>query len=69
MPTTSGADLVQRLRYRRPTLGALFISGYASSIINPESLNQNTRFLSKPFTADELATAAREIIDTGNPPE
>jgi len=69
MPTISGADLVQRLRDRYPSLGALFISGYASSIIDQEALDQKTRFLSKPFTADEIATAAREIIDATYQPE
>lgn len=48
LPITSGAALVELLRERRPSLGALFSSGYASSIID-----ETTRFLPRPLTAEQ----------------
>jgi two-component system cell cycle sensor histidine kinase/response regulator CckA len=63
LPIMSGAALVIALRQQQPTLGALFISGYASTIIDDTTLNHRTRFLPKPFTAEDIASAARDILD------
>jgi two-component system cell cycle sensor histidine kinase/response regulator CckA len=63
LPIMSGAALVNVLRKQQPELGALFISGYASTIIDDTTLDQRTRFLPKPFTAEDIAAAARNILD------
>ena len=63
LPIMNGAALVNALRDLQPSLGALFISGYASTIIDDTALGQRTRFLPKPFTAEDIASAARDILD------
>jgi ActR/RegA family two-component response regulator len=59
----NGAALVNALRDLQPSLGVLFISGYASTIIDDKALDRRTRFLPKPFTAEDIASAARDILD------
>ena len=63
LPIMNGAALVNALRDLQPSLGVLFISGYASTIIDDKALGRRTRFLPKPFTAEDIASAARDILD------
>jgi two-component system, cell cycle sensor histidine kinase and response regulator CckA len=66
MPGLSGPDLAQRLVQRRPSMQALFVSGYASSLAIDRGLSShNASFLQKPFKGDVLAMKVRERLDKG----
>ncbi len=64
MPRMSGKELALKLREISPTARVLYISGYTASVISHhEILEAGIDFLQKPFSATELLTAAREILD------
>jgi PAS domain S-box-containing protein len=59
MPRMSGAELVRQIRGERADFPALIITGYAQADLNA-SENTDVRFLTKPFTAEQLKAALRE---------
>ena len=67
MPQMGGKELVERFRAQRPDTKVLFNSG---SIEDKTGLHdmllqqQNTSFLTKPFTPTDLARKVREVLDT-----
>jgi GAF domain-containing protein len=65
MPRLSGADLVERLRARRPGLRVLYISGYTADVLGArgELGPPDDAFLAKPFTPDVLLRKLREVLD------
>ena len=64
MPSMGGAELARALRERRPTLRVVFMSGYTQGTLELSSMDEAaTRFLPKPFTADQLVGTLRELID------
>ena len=63
MPAMGGAELARTLRERRPDLRVAFMSGYTQGTLELTSMNEaETRFLPKPFTADQLISTLRELI-------
>jgi len=63
MPGLDGRALAARLRERRPGLRVIFMSGYASGSIDPESLRvPGTGLIDKPFEAERLLAAVREAM-------
>ena len=63
MPTMGGADLVRSLRETRPDLRVVFMSGYTQGTLEIAAVDEPaTRFLPKPFTADQLVGTLRELI-------
>ena len=64
MPGMNGHRLAERLEQIRPGTPVLFTSGYAAARTSSASgvLGAGRRFLPKPFTVDELATAARCLL-------
>ena len=63
----SGRDLAEQLLTRRPALKALFMSGYSSEAIGPETRffqERKTRLLQKPCPWRDLVRAVRESLDT-----
>jgi len=63
MPGLDGRRLATELRARQPTLRVLFMSGYADAAFDGEPLSEGASFVAKPFTARELAAAARRALD------
>lgn len=64
MPGLNGREMLVELRQDRPTLPALFMSGYTASIVEHHGvLEEGTNFLAKPFTRDGLLARVREILD------
>lgn len=64
MPGMSGRELAELLAVHRPGMRMLFMSGHceaedADFVAELES----PRFIQKPFTASELATRVRELLD------
>ena len=63
MPLMSGGDLVHRLRLRRPSLQALFVSGYPEEeILERRLIAPGAKFLQKPFLLATLLDAVRELV-------
>jgi two-component system cell cycle sensor histidine kinase/response regulator CckA len=64
MPGMSGPELVDRLSRTRPDLRVLYISGYADVSL-PELRAGGTQrlWLQKPFTAGDLASSVRRLLD------
>ena len=47
-----------------PPLKALFISGYTADVLKARgTLNEGMRFLSKPFSRNDLVRKVREVLD------
>ena len=63
MPAMGGAELARALRKRRPELRVVFMSGYTQGTLELSSMDEAaTRFLPKPFTADQLVGTLRDLI-------
>jgi CheY-like chemotaxis protein len=64
MPGMSGRELAEQLRLLLPQIKVLFMSGYTDdSVIRHGLLMAEVEFLHKPFTATELATKVRQVLD------
>jgi PAS domain S-box-containing protein len=63
MPRMSGPALAERLVSARPGMKVLYMSGYFDNPAQHQSLDQNARFLRKPFTPDILARTVRQALD------
>jgi two-component system cell cycle sensor histidine kinase/response regulator CckA len=63
MPVMGGAELARILREQSPDLRVVFMSGYTQGTLEPSAMDEAaTRFLPKPFTADQLVGTLRELI-------
>jgi two-component system, OmpR family, response regulator VicR len=65
MSGMNGAQLLARVKERRPRIGQLIISGYSeieSELLSREDENR-PRFLSKPWDCKELLETVRGLID------
>jgi PAS domain S-box-containing protein len=63
MPLMGGVDLVRALRAKSPRLRVVFMSGYTQGTLELSSMDESaTRFLPKPFTADQLVGTLRELL-------
>ena len=64
MPEKNGRELRDALRYERPALRCVFMSGYTADIIAREGVvEEGVHFLQKPFTQGQLARELRETLD------
>jgi PAS domain S-box-containing protein len=71
MPVMDGQQLLHALREIDGALPALLMSGMGNPQLQSPAepaLDRNVRFLSKPFLADALLQAARELIDEAGKP-
>ena len=62
MPGITGRELAHRLRALRPEMKLLFMSGYNDAVGDPDP---EIAYLQKPFTAEALMIAVREVLDRG----
>jgi two-component system cell cycle sensor histidine kinase/response regulator CckA len=68
MPHLGGRDLAARVTELRPRISVLFMSGYADEAANRSgALGPGAPYLEKPFSAYELATRIRSILDASPP--
>jgi two-component system cell cycle sensor histidine kinase/response regulator CckA len=66
MPGVSGPEMSLRLRYLRPGIKVLYMSGYtADKIAHHGVLDTETDFIQKPFTPRQLSSKVREILTRG----
>jgi two-component system cell cycle sensor histidine kinase/response regulator CckA len=62
MPTMDGPTMVRHARERYPDLPILFMSGYAEEQLRKSIDLDNVAFLPKPFSVQQLAEAARDVL-------
>ena len=64
MPEVNGVDLVRLIRERWQEPSILFMSAYPAEVLAREGLKDlRVQFLAKPFTRNELLTAAHRAIE------
>ncbi|HVF40471.1 MAG TPA: response regulator, partial [Gemmatimonadaceae bacterium] len=64
MPGMSGREVVESIRSLNPEIGALIISGYTAEANGSLGASlAGIAFLDKPFTAQQLTTRIREVLD------
>lgn len=64
MPEVNGRKLADEALRRYPRLKVLFTTGYtANAVVHGGVLDPGVRFISKPFTLDQLAAKLREVLD------
>jgi signal transduction histidine kinase/ligand-binding sensor domain-containing protein/ActR/RegA family two-component response regulator len=64
MPGLSGRALAERLMPLRPGMRLLYASGYTEdAIVRHGVSSEETAFLSKPYTPDDLLRKVREVLD------
>jgi two-component system cell cycle sensor histidine kinase/response regulator CckA len=65
MPQVGGKNLSEKLKWERPEIKVLFLSGYtADSIVHHGVLDEGMAFLHKPFNSGDLARKVREVLDS-----
>lgn len=64
MPSLNGPDLAQRIVEWRPSMRVLYVSGYADALGLSASESQRIAVVPKPFTADRLASAVRQALES-----
>jgi PAS domain S-box-containing protein len=72
MPEVDGITLADSLRAARPRLAVLLTSGYAEAFGPASGAGLPYPLLAKPYTPDELATKARDVLEarrSSEPPQ
>jgi len=62
MPTMDGPTMVRHAREKYPDLPIVFMSGYAEEQLRKSIDLDNVEFLPKPFSVQQLAEAARDVL-------
>ncbi|OYY90298.1 MAG: hybrid sensor histidine kinase/response regulator [Sphingomonas sp. 28-66-16] len=62
MPSMDGPTMVRHVRRQYPDLPILFMSGYAEEQLRKSIDLDNVAFLAKPFSVQQLAEAARDVL-------
>lgn len=64
MPEMSGPKMIERIRLQRPHVEAIYMSGYTENAISHQfNLSDKNVLLQKPFTAENLLTKIRQVLD------
>lgn len=64
MPVMTGPELVEEIRRHKPHTRALFTSGYPVETLAARGLSgDGVAFVQKPFTATELTSRLRQLLD------
>ena len=64
MPSMDGPTMVRHARQLYPKLPVLFMSGYAEEQLRKSIDIDHVAFLPKPFSVQQLAEAARDVLET-----
>jgi two-component system cell cycle sensor histidine kinase/response regulator CckA len=68
MPGIDGPTWVREARKTRPDLPVVFVSGYAEDVFRKSKEEVGAdRFLSKPFSLDQLSTEVKAALDAQKP--
>jgi PAS domain S-box-containing protein len=69
MPHMTGLELIHAVRAIRPDMPAVLTSGYNKALTSvPANFAPNSRLLSKPFDATELARVVGQVLEDAAPP-
>ncbi len=64
MPYMNGKELSERIKLLMPGIEVIFMSGYTADIIDHLSvLDENQRFIHKPFLPENLLRIVRKVLD------
>ena len=64
MSKKNGKEIYEEIRKIRTDIRALFIGGYTRSmILEKEVLGEETNFISKPLSSDELLLEVRAMLN------
>jgi len=64
MPEMSGREMAEQIVASRPAIKRLFMSGYTANVIAHHGvLDEDVRFIQKPFSIEALSRKVREILD------
>jgi CheY-like chemotaxis protein len=63
LPDMNGVDLTRRIWERRPELPVLYFSAYSEHEELRPALARGVPYIAKPFTAAQLTTRVRDILD------
>lgn len=64
MPKINGRELAERLTQMRPKMKVLYMSGYTDAeIVDHGVLENDVKFIQKPYTIDALTRIIRELLD------
>ena len=64
MPGMGGGELATRMQSLHPEAKVLYVSGYTDeAVMRHGVLEAGSAFLQKPFTARQLMTKVRQILD------
>jgi FixJ family two-component response regulator len=64
MPEMNGRDLAVRLHSLYPSVKILFMSGYTADVIAHRGvLDENVKFIQKPFSMTDLAIKVGEALN------
>lgn len=67
MPEMNGHELAEIVKREYPDIFVLFTSGHTDRhIVHQSALNEGVSFLQKPYSATQLNTKVREILDEQN---
>ena len=65
MPRMGGAELVEKLRRKRPGFQAIFMSGYTeAAVLESAAIAQDAIVLNKPFSTEALAGKIRDVLES-----
>jgi len=64
LPEMDGQRLAAELRSRKPDLRVVYVSGYPRDALKEGDLDQRTRFLQKPYSANDLSRTIRSALDS-----
>jgi two-component system cell cycle sensor histidine kinase/response regulator CckA len=65
MPQMGGAEVIKRMRRKRPETAVLCMSGYTDRSIQRTRSIATHDFLQKPFSPAQLLQKVRQILDRG----
>jgi len=66
MPGINGLQVAERATACCPDIRVLFMSGYTEhATLDHRTLHDGANFIQKPFTGEELARKARQVLDAG----
>jgi CheY-like chemotaxis protein len=64
MPGMNGKELYEQAQVIKPSLKALYMSGYATKVLAHRGvLNEGIQYIQKPFTVEDLSTKVRDVLD------
>jgi len=63
LPDMNGVELTRKIWERRPDLPALYFSAYSEHEELRPALARGVPYIAKPFTADQLTSRVRDILD------